>query len=103
MIEEFIARWEMVPAGDPVETRSSTLLPVSWRGRAAMLKIARIEEERRGATLMDWWAGESAAPVLEREGSALLMELASGGDLCGLPDNQATEVICEVAARLHAP
>ena len=67
-----------------------------------MLKLARIEEERRGAALMEWWAGEGAAPVLRREGSVLLMERTESGDLCGMADDRATNVICDVAARLHA-
>jgi streptomycin 6-kinase len=102
MIEELLARWELVPAGDPVETRSSVLAPVSWRGRPAMLKVARIEEERRGGGLMEWWAGEGAAPVLQREGNALLMARAEGGDLAGLADDEATKILCDVAVRLHA-
>jgi streptomycin 6-kinase len=103
MIEEFIARWELVPAGDPVVTRSSMLARVTWRGRPAVLKLALIEEERRGAALMEWWAGEGAGAVLRREGNALLLERAEGGDLTGMADDQATHVICDVAARLHAP
>jgi streptomycin 6-kinase len=102
MIEQFFARWDLVPAGDPVETRSSTLVAVAWRGRPAMLKLARIEEERRGAALMEWWAGEGAAPVLVRDGGALLIERAEGGDLSRLADDRATDVICDVAGRLHA-
>src|SRR5262245_32019493 len=103
MIEEFIARWELVLAGDPVLTRSSMLTPVTWRGRAAMLKIARIEEERRGGEFLEWREGEGAVPVLRRDGSALLMERAPGGDLAGMADDQAIGIICDVAERLRAP
>ena len=72
-----------------------------------MLKVALIEEERRGAELMEVWGGEGAAPVFARDGGALLMERSVGGkSLAAMSvsggDDDATRIICSVANRLHA-
>lgn len=103
-----LARWELVPDGEPIETPSSLLLPVRHNGAPAMLKIAREEEERRGAAVMAWWNGEGAARVLARHGEALLLERASGSrSLAAIvavgSDDEASRILCEVTTRLHAP
>ena len=103
-----LARWELVPDGEPIETRSSLLLAVRCNGEPAMLKIAREEEERRGGALMAWWAGDGAARVVARHGAALLLERVSGplslADMVASgQDDGATRILCAVAARLHAP
>ena len=104
----WLARWELVPDGNPVATAESWLLPVLRAGRPAMLKITEAEEERRGAALLAWWAGEGAARVLARDGAALLLErAASPGSLAAMArhgaDDAATRILCGAAARLHAP
>ena len=43
-----------------------------------MLKLAQTEEEARGADLLVALDGHGAARVLERDGSALLLERATG-------------------------
>lgn len=108
MFKEYLHRWHLVPDGDPIETHTGTLLPVRQAGRKAMLKIARVDEERRGGRLMAWWAGEGAAPVLAHAGEALLMERASGvRSLSQMArtgnDEEACRILCTTAARLHAP
>ena len=65
--DPWLARWGLVPDGTAIATRSSDLLPVRRAGVAAMLKVAFEPEERSGAALMSWWAGEGAAQVLEHE------------------------------------
>lgn len=72
-----------------------------------MLKIAREEEERRGAAVMAWWNGEGAARVLARHGEALLLERASGSrSLAAIvavgDDDEASRILCAVTMRLHA-
>lgn len=106
--DRHLAAWNLLPDGAPIHTRSSDLLPVRQVGAPAMLKIARHAEERRGAALMRWWNGDGAARVLAYDEDALLLERASGprsliqmaghGD-----DDEASRILCEVAARLHAP
>lgn len=103
-----LARWNLVPDGEPFETRSSSLLPVHQDGAPAMLKVAREEEERRGATVMAWWHGEGAAKILARHGDALLLERATGSRSLAVmvaagEDDEASRILCKAAMRLHAP
>src|SRR5689334_8163156 len=98
MLQDFIIRWGLTPVGEPIGTATSALLPVTWRGHPAMLKVALIEEERRGAELMEVWSGEGAAPVFARDGGALLMERSVGGkSLAAMSasggDDDATRII----------
>jgi streptomycin 6-kinase len=103
-----LARWDLVPDGERIETPSSLLLPVRHNGVPAMLKIAREDEERRGGALMAWWAGDGAAKVLAWHGEALLLERATGARLltemaASGQDDEASRILCDVAALLHAP
>jgi streptomycin 6-kinase len=108
MFEPWLTRWSLAADGDPIVTASSRLLPVRLDGRAAMLKITDVEEEQRGGGLMQWWGGDGAAMVLARDEGALLLERAeSGRSLAALSkngrDDEASEIACAVATRLHAP
>jgi streptomycin 6-kinase len=108
MFNYYLSRWGLTPDGAPIITHSSRLLPVRYGETPAMLKIAVEAEERRGAALMVWWNGEGAARVLAHDGGALFMERAIGEQSLvemarnGL-DDQASRILCEVAAKLHAP
>ncbi|MEB2514213.1 aminoglycoside phosphotransferase family protein [Pseudomonas sp. YuFO20] len=101
-------RWELTIDGDAFISLNGNLLPVRHHGVPAMLKVSQELEEQAGNLLMAWWDGDGAAPVLEHDGAALLMERASGsvslGHLvsCG-QDDEATRILCAVADRLHAP
>ena len=110
----WLTRWSLTPDGEPLCTHSSDLLPVLWHGpegeQAAMLKLARSEEERRGAGLMRFWQGDGAARVLalSEDGAALLLERLSGPrSLTALvhagEDDEATRILCAAAAKLHRP
>ena len=105
----WLARWELTPDGNPERTgyAGNLLLPVRQGGVAAILKLSRHPEDRRGAALMAWWDGDGAARVLAREGEALLMERLEGPRSLvtmarGGLDDAASEVLCAVADRLHA-
>ena len=107
IFERYIARWALTPAGVPISTHSSRLLPVRWNGVPAMLKVATADEERAGALLMLWWGGQGAARVFAHEGDALLMERAEGNltlaELVGNGDDDAASgIICKAVAQLHA-
>ena len=104
----YTQRWQLQPDGQAFETHSSLLMPVRYQGAAAMLKIAREQEEKFGGLLMCWWQGEGAARVLAWHEDGILLERAQGSR--SLPqmvrdgdDRQATEILCQVVARLHAP
>jgi streptomycin 6-kinase len=107
--EPWLTRWRLAPDGAPFETRfGSRLLPVRWRGEAAMLKIAASQEERRGGALMAWYDGQGAARVFARRGEALLLErLSHGRSLSWMAlngqDDESTAILCETAMALHTP
>jgi len=106
-VRDYLAAWRLRTDGGLITTRSSWILPVR-RDAAAILKVARIPDERRGYELMRWWNGQGAADVLEATSNALLLERAAGGrSLATLAwaggDDRAVATLCEVAARLHAP
>lgn len=108
MFAPYLARWRLVPDGDPIATRAARLLPVRWHGAPAMLKLSIAEEERLGAEVMRYWDGGGAARVLACEGNALLLERATGSaSLSGMAqtgqDDEACRILCRTAARLHAP
>lgn len=108
MFDTYVRRWDLIPDGEPIVTRSGRLLPVRRAGEPAMLKLALDEEERLGGALMEWWGGDGAARVLAREGEAILLERAEGTrSLAAMSrsgeDDEACRVLCSVAARLHAP
>ncbi|MGH6950376.1 MAG: aminoglycoside phosphotransferase family protein [Vitreimonas sp.] len=106
IFDPYLAKWRLARDGEPICTPSSNLLPVRRDGAPAMLKIAVVEEERRGATVMSYYDGDGAARVLAHEGDALLIERASGGASLiemarGGADDLASGVICTTIARLH--
>ena len=111
MFDEVLKRWHLDADGAVFHTPGSDLLPVRTAdGRPAMLKRARAAEERAGLALMVWWAGDGAAPVLAHDDDVLLMMRATGPrDLLAMSidtatgDDAATDALCDVLARLHAP
>ena len=108
MFSRHLKRWKLTPDGEPMIAPSSRLLPVRSGGVRAMLKIAVHGEEKLGSLLMNWWNGQGAARVLAYEADALLMERAADGTSLGdlarnNRDDEASRIICEVVARLHAP
>jgi streptomycin 6-kinase len=108
LFNEYLGRWRLVPDGNPIITRGSRLLPVRMRGTKAMLKVAMDAEEKFGESLLRWWDGQGAAKVLEHADGALLMERAEGpASLAEMAsserDDEASRIICQVIAQLHAP
>jgi streptomycin 6-kinase len=107
MFEPYLARWGLVPDGDPITTPAARLLPVVRAGEPAMLKLSHEKDERLGGVLMEWWDGEGAARVLARDDVALLLERATGSaSLADMArsgqDDEACRILCAAAARLHA-
>lgn len=106
--QPYLRRWKLAPDGDRIVTHTSRLLPVRRNDEPLMLKISHAEEERFGGLLMLWWNGEGAVRVVAQEGDALLMERAVGprrlSDMArNGEDDAASRILCDVAARLHAP
>lgn len=103
----YLERWNLVAEGTPIARRSSRLLPVRYRGQAAMLRVSTPEEERSGTALMQWWDGSGAARVLEHDDGALLMERAEGTRCLATmarngEDDVACGILCDTALKLHA-
>jgi streptomycin 6-kinase len=109
LVAPWLGRWRLNADGPAFATRTSILAPVLHAGAPAMLKLAAaaVAEERRGADLMEWYGGDAAACVIARDGDALLLERATGSTqlvtLARRDDDQATDIICSVVARLHRP
>lgn len=108
MFDQYLKRWKLSIDGDAFVSLNGHLIPVRQRGMPAMLKVSQGPEEQAGNTLMAWWGGKGAAPVLACDGEALLMERAVGsGSLtqmvrCG-QDDEVSRILCAVVDRLHAP
>jgi streptomycin 6-kinase len=108
MFGEYLRCWRLVPDGEPVVTATSRLLPVRFGELPAMLKVAILDEERRGGSLMRWWDGQGAASVLAYTGDAILMERARNQLLLADfarsgRDDEASRIICATTAKLHLP
>jgi streptomycin 6-kinase len=107
MFDSHLKHWNLTRDGEPIATHSSDLLPVRFGDVPAMLKVARSDEERRGAGLMSWWDGNGAARVLAHHGDAILLERATGRRFLATmaregKDDEASRIICGVAKTLHA-
>lgn len=107
MFAAHLRSWSLTPDGGPILTASGGVLPVVWRGRPAMLKIATCEEERRGNALMTWWDGHGAAQVWAHDDDAILLERAQPqpalADFSAAGhDDDAIRIACDVVAQLHA-
>lgn len=108
LFESYLRRWSLTPDGAPIVTHTSHLLPVRRDGVPLMLKVSHAPEERFGGQLMLWWDGDGAVRVIEHDDDALLMERAEGPrSLAAMAqdgeDDAASRILCDVAARLHAP
>lgn len=108
LFDRYLSIWHLMPDGQPIVTPRAGLLPVRRNGQPAMLKVATHPEERFGGILLNWWNGEGAARVFEVEGNAILMERAlTTRSLTAYAhngrDDEATHILCDVVAALHAP
>jgi len=108
VFEPWLARWGLTPDGAPFSGTFSRLLPVLRGAEPAMLKASMVPEEVGASRLMDWYQGVAAARVLAQADDALLLERVTGGrSLAGMAragnDDAALDVLCGVAAKLHAP
>lgn len=105
--DHYFKLWHLTGDGEILFTHSGLLTPVLYRGTEAMLKIAFSPEEKRGGKLLSWWKGQGAAKVFAYDENALVMErLHTSPSLKEMAldgrDDEATRIICGVAARLHA-
>jgi streptomycin 6-kinase len=107
-VDPWMDRWNLTPDGEVIKSNWGMLAPVRYLGAPAMLKIALDIDEEKGGQLMAWWDGVGAARVYEIDGPVMLMERLTGerslGDMARQgQDDEATRILCEVAARIHCP
>lgn len=102
-----LRRWGAEPPGEIRSTPSSMLAAGLRYGVPVIVKVARIEEERRGSRLLAWWSEHGGFPVLEHDDDTVLMRRATGArDLAawatGGRDDAAIDVLVDTAVALHA-
>ncbi|WP_285026206.1 aminoglycoside phosphotransferase family protein [Plantibacter sp. ME-Dv--P-122b] len=105
-IDAAVEQWRLVRDGELIVTPSSRLLPVTHRGRPAMLKVPFVEEEALGGRLLAAWGGTGCAAVFAGDDHAIVLERATGGrDLASLTragdDLGAVAILCSVLDTLH--
>lgn len=104
-----VQRWSLEGLDPFAETPTSQVFRGLRYGRSVGLKILKPygADEINGAHLMAWWGGVGAAEILGVEDGTILMQWLEGdtlGDLVRADhgrDAEATEVLCDVLARLH--
>lgn len=103
--ETYLRSWSLTVDGETRVTASSSLTPVLYEGRPAMLKVPRIEEEAVGGRVLAWWNGRGAAHVWRIDDHAIVLERASDRTLrtlsLGGHDDAATRELCHLAETLH--
>ena len=98
---ERLRGWGAEPTGETWSTASSQLAAGVRLGEPVIVKVARVEEERRGGRLLAWWGEHGGLPVLASDDDAILMPRAARSAL-SLPDAEAEVVLVDAALRLHA-
>lgn len=104
-------RWSLTKSTPVAETATSWIFRVEQNGRNfAALKILKplaLEEESRGAQLLNWYGGEGAATVFDIHGNIIFMEWLDGNTLGDAVraghDDEGTIAIATVVASLHRP
>jgi streptomycin 6-kinase len=108
IIQHYCALWSLVPTGEPFETASSHIVYVQSPDGPAVLKLFKPPGEEACSPLaLIHYGGEGAVRVIAHDEWAMLTRRAlPGGPLSDLVragrDNEATEILCTVAAALHA-
>ncbi|MBL6852988.1 MAG: phosphotransferase [Alphaproteobacteria bacterium] len=104
-LQSHVVKWRLVLQGQPFETHSSWLAPVTHGGRPALLKVYKPgSDETESATILRHW-GESAARVYEGDSLAIVIERITPGtmlrELVETDDDRATNIWCDVVDCLH--
>ena len=106
-LQRAAARWGVaLEPGRSHSPRGCVALGRRADGAPVAIKIVATLDERPAAAALAHWAGQGSVLLLAHADDALLLERASPGtDLAGLTlagrDDEATAILCDVAARLH--
>ncbi|GAB2327756.1 hypothetical protein STREPTOSP366_29400 [Streptomyces variabilis] len=105
---DFMARWDLRPAGTPMHGVSALVLPVDRAdGTPAVLKLQLRDHESEGEPIaLRLWNGDGAVRLLDHDeptGTMLLERLDSSRMLARTPDvHGGVLVIARLLAHLHA-
>lgn len=107
ILAQHIESWNLVSDGNSFYTHSSLIQPVLSGETKCVLKVLLTPEEKAGSKVQNWWNGISAAKVFCMDDDAILMERIIGDrSLKSMSlnnqDEEATEIICNVANLLHS-
>lgn len=104
----YMGKWLLTPAGNAIQTATSSLFPVVRDGVPLMLKIIRQEgDEQNSCAALQHYNGQGAVKVFERTEDAFVMQrLASGRTLVDFRkesgDAETTEILADVVSNLHS-
>lgn len=105
-LQSHIAKWRLTLDGEPFETHSSWLAPVTTAGEhAALLKAFKPgSDETQAAEILRHW-GDAACRVHDGDETAMVIERIAPGtsmvDLVETDDDAATHLWCDVVQKLH--
>lgn len=98
-----IERLGLERAGDLITTHCSLVGPVLRDGEAAYLKVAVDPEVLVGFDALEQWGGHGAIRLLARDDDAYLLERAGATLRATITDDaEATRLLCQAIARIHA-
>ncbi|GAB2680787.1 aminoglycoside phosphotransferase family protein [Kribbella swartbergensis] len=105
MVDEYVERWQLTVAGEPLSGAASLILPVVRRdGTSAMLKLQPVSDESEAEALaLRTWGRDDVVEVLEDDPvtSTLLLERLEPRTLNAVPDHtEATRILAELLTRL---
>ena len=106
-VDEYLGRWELTVAGEPLSGEASLILPVVRRdGAEAMLKLQQVNDESEDEALaLRTWNHDDVVEVFEDDPatSTLLLERLEPRTLDDLPDHvEATRILAGLLTRLSA-
>jgi len=68
-MNNFLTKWNATQTGDPIETHSSTVIPIKYQGKDAMLKVYKGgSDEQNSAKILKYWDGNSAVELYAADG-----------------------------------
>jgi len=108
VFDRHMALWSLAPDGEPFATASSHILFVRAPRGPAVLKVFKPpREEARSSLALRHYGGRGAVELIAFDEEAVLTRRAYPGTaLSDLVrdgrDDEATDIVCEVAAALHA-
>ena len=107
-LNHYLTAWGLADPRLLTQTMTSQIYTVRQAAETVILKLLSPDEtkEQTGALALRYFAGHGAVRLLRFDQGAQLMEYASGDELVTLvergQDEQATRVIAQVIAQLHA-